>query len=80
MGYHDCAFHGVGNTVIKEQEIGRQQSVTIRTAAFCSFLTKQKLLIMATGGGISVVVVNTAIYMIVRTTQEIREYKRKIKE
>jgi len=42
MGYHDCAVHGVGNTVIKEQEIGRQQSVTIRTAAFCSFLTKQK--------------------------------------
>lgn len=40
----------------------------------------KKILIMATGGGISVVVVTTAIYMIVRTTQEIREYKRKIKE
>ncbi len=40
----------------------------------------KKVLIMATGGGISVVVVTLAIYMIVRTTKEINEYKRKIEE
>ena len=36
----------------------------------------KRLMIMATGGGISVVVVVMALYMIVRTTKEIREYKK----
>jgi hypothetical protein len=43
-------------------------------------LMTKKILIMATGGGISAVVVTTAIYMIVRTTREIRDLKRKIEE
>ena len=40
----------------------------------------KRILIMATGAGISVIVVVMSIYMIVRSTEEISEYKRGNKE
>ncbi|MGN0317741.1 MAG: hypothetical protein ACI4E1_07355 [Lachnospira sp.] len=38
----------------------------------------KKTMIMATGGGISIIVVTMAVYMIVRTSREIIEYKRSL--
>ena len=40
----------------------------------------QQIMIMATGAGISVIVVTLAVYMIVRSTKEIREYRKRNKE
>lgn len=40
----------------------------------------QQMMIMATGAGISVIVVAMAMYMIVRSTKEIREYRKRNKE
>ena len=37
----------------------------------------QRIMILATGGGISVIVVAMSVYMIVRTTKEIKEYVKK---
>ena len=37
----------------------------------------QRIMIIATGGGISVIVVAMSVYMIVRTTKEIKEYVKK---
>lgn len=57
----------------------------LETAMFSQFgadtsLKMQKIMIMATGGVISVVVVTMAVYMIVRSTKEIREYMEEKKE
>lgn len=52
----------------------------LETAMFAQFGEEtspvlQKIMIMATGGGVSVIVVAVAVYMIVRTTKEIRKFK-----
>lgn len=52
----------------------------LETAMFAQFGAEtspevKKLMIMLTGAGISIAVVSMAIYMIVETTKEIREYK-----
>lgn len=53
----------------------------LETAMFSQFggdtsLETKRIMIMATGAGISVIVVTMAVYMIVRSTLEIREYKK----
>lgn len=57
----------------------------LETAMFSQFggdtsPESQRIMIMATGAGISVIVVTMAVYMIVCTTKEIREYKELKKE
>ncbi len=57
----------------------------LETAMFSQFGAEtspvlKKVMIMTTGGGISATVITTAIYMIVRSTKEIRAYKRSEKE
>ena len=54
--------------------------LSLETAMFSQFggdmsLEGQRIMIMATGAGIAVIVVAMAIYMIVRTTKEIRSLK-----
>lgn len=53
----------------------------LETAMFSQFGAEteewiKRIMIMATGAGISVIVVTMALYMIVKTTKEIKEYKR----
>jgi len=54
--------------------------LSLETAMFAQFggdmpWESQRIMIMATGGGIAVIVVGMAMYMIVRTTKEIRSFK-----
>lgn len=54
--------------------------LSLETAMFAQFggemsLANQRIMIMATGAGIAVIIVSMAIYMIVRTTKEIRSLK-----
>ena len=54
--------------------------LSLETAMFFQFggdmsIENQRVMIMATGAGIAVIIVATAIYMIVRTTKEIRSLK-----
>ena len=54
--------------------------LSLETAMFSQFggkmsIENQRIMIIATGAGISVIVVTMAIYMIVRTTKEIRSLK-----
>lgn len=54
--------------------------LSLETAMFAQFggdmsLENQRIMIMATGAGIAVIVVTMAVYMIVRTTKEIRSLK-----
>jgi len=54
--------------------------LSLETAMFSQFggdmsIENQRIMIMATGAGIAVIVVAMAIYMIVRTTKEIRSLK-----
>lgn len=54
--------------------------LSLETAMFSQFgcempLEHQRIMIMATGGGIAVIVVTMAAHMIIRTTQEIRSLK-----
>ena len=54
--------------------------LSLETAMFSQFggemsMEHQRIMIMATGAGIAVIVVTMAIYMIVRTTKEIRSLK-----
>ena len=53
----------------------------LETAMFAQFgadtsSEAKRIMIMATGAGISVVVVSMAVYMLVQTTKEIKQYKR----
>ena len=54
--------------------------LSLETAMFSQFggemsMEHQRIMIMATGAGIAIIVVSMAIYMIVRTTKEIRSLK-----
>ena len=54
--------------------------LSLETAMFSQFggemsIENQRIMIMATGAGIAIIVVSMAIYMIVRTTKEIRSLK-----
>lgn len=54
--------------------------LSLETAMFAQFgcemsLENQRIMIMATGGGIAVIIISMAIYMIVRTSKEIRSLK-----
>ena len=54
----------------------------LETAMFAQFgadtsMETKRLMIMLTGAGISVTVVSMAVYMIVQTTKEIKQYKNK---
>ena len=54
--------------------------LSLETAMFSQFggemsIEMQRIMIMATGAGIAIIVVSMAIYMIVRTTKEIRSLK-----
>ena len=54
--------------------------LSLETAMFSQFgedmaIENQRIMIMATGAGIAVIIVTWAIYMIIRTTKEIRSLK-----
>lgn len=57
----------------------------LETAMFSQFGQEashefKRIMIMVTGAGIGIMVVSMSVYMIVRSSKEIREYKKKVKE